>query len=146
MTNLVPLAQLLDLLEHKSIFTAGYKAVLHIHSLVEECEITRLIASLDMKTRPPTKKKVTNIKAGYEILNIICLQCLNADLHPQVKYAKSAAIVIVRIEVEKAICVELFENVPQLGRFTLRDEGRTIAIGKIVKLPKSLKDNAPEAK
>ena len=41
-----------------------------------------------------------------------------------------------RIQVEKPICVEKFENVPQLGRFTLRDEGRTIAIGKIVKLPK----------
>jgi len=113
--------QLLDLLEHKSIFTAGYKAILHIHSLVEECEITRLISSLDMKTRPPTPKKV--------------------------KFAKSAAIVIVRIEVEKPICVELFDNVPQLGRFTLRDEGRTIAIGKIVKLPKSLKgESAPDAK
>jgi len=113
--------QLLDLLEHKSIFTAGYKAILHIHSLVEECEITRLISSLDMKTKPPTPKKV--------------------------KFAKSAAIVIVRIEVEKPICVELFDNVPQLGRFTLRDKGRTIAIGKIVKLPKSLKgENAPDAK
>lgn len=64
----------------------------------------------------------------------------------QVKFAKSAGIVVVRIQVEKPICVELFENVPQLGRFTLRDEGRTIAIGKIIKLPKSLKDNAPEAK
>ncbi len=65
----------------------------------------------------------------------------------QVKFAKSAAIVIVRIEVEKPICVELFDNVPQLGRFTLRDEGRTIAIGKIVKLPKSLKgEGAAEAK
>jgi len=65
----------------------------------------------------------------------------------QVKFAKSAAIVIVRIEVEKPICVELFDNVPQLGRFTLRDEGRTIAIGKIVKLPKSLKgESAPDAK
>lgn len=53
---------------------------------------------------------------------------------------------VVRIQVEKPICVELFENVPQLGRFTLRDEGRTIAIGKIIKLPKSLKEGAPEAK
>jgi len=35
--------------------------------------------------------------------------------------------------------VELFDAVPQLGRFTLRDEGRTIAIGKIVRLPKSAK-------
>jgi translation elongation factor EF-1alpha len=57
-TDLGLCMQLLDLLEHKSIFTAGYKAILHIHSLVEECEITRLISSLDMKTKPPTPKKV----------------------------------------------------------------------------------------
>lgn len=51
------LMQLLDLLEHKSIFTAGYKAVLHIHSLVEECEITKLISIMDMKTK--TQKKAS---------------------------------------------------------------------------------------
>lgn len=55
------LMQLLDLLEHKSIFTAGYKAILHIHSLVEECEITSLISALDMKTKPPTPKKVSGL-------------------------------------------------------------------------------------
>jgi len=30
--------------------------------------------------------------------------------------------------------VETFKDVPQLGRFTLRDEGRTIAIGKVLRL------------
>lgn len=64
----------------------------------------------------------------------------------QVKFAKSGSAVVVRIEVEKMICAELFKNVPQLGRFTLRDEGRTIAIGKIIKLPKSLKETTAEAK
>ncbi len=29
------------------------------------------------------------------------------------------------------------QDLPALGRFTLRDEGRTIAIGKVIKLPKS---------
>lgn len=71
---------------------------------------------------------------------------LTMHLILQVKFAKSGSIVVVRLQVEKPICVELFENVPQLGRFTLRDEGRTIAIGKIIKLPKSLKEGAPEAK
>ena len=41
-----------------------------------------------------------------------------------------------RISVEKPICIEAFTDVPALGRFTLRDEGRTIAIGKVLKLPK----------
>ena len=54
----------------------------------------------------------------------------------QTKFVKSNSVAIVQLAVEKAICVELFSDVPQLGRFTLRDEGRTIAIGKIIKLPK----------
>ena len=52
------------------------------------------------------------------------------------KFVKSGAVCIARVAVEKPICVELFDQVPQLGRFTLRDEGRTIAIGKIIRVPK----------
>ena len=52
------------------------------------------------------------------------------------KFVKSGAVCIARVAVEKPICVELFDSVPQLGRFTLRDEGRTIAIGKIIRVPK----------
>lgn len=29
------------------------------------------------------------------------------------------------------VCVEKFKDYPQLGRFTLRDEGKTVAIGKV---------------
>ena len=47
---------LLDLLEHKSLFSAGYKAILHIHAAVEECEISALLAQIDPKTKQ--KKKV----------------------------------------------------------------------------------------
>lgn len=47
--------QILDLLEHKAIFTAGYKAILHLHSLVEECEITRLLAQVNVKTKEKTR-------------------------------------------------------------------------------------------
>ncbi|KAK9905118.1 hypothetical protein WJX75_009979 [Coccomyxa subellipsoidea] len=114
--------QILDLLEHKAVFTSGYKAILHLHSLVEECEITTLFHQIDMKVKDPKLNK------------------------KKVKFAKSGSAVVVRIEVEKPICAELFKIVPQLGRFTLRDEGRTIAIGKIIKLPKSLKETAAEAK
>ena len=38
------------------------------------------------------------------------------------KFVKSGAVCIARVAVEKPICVELFDQVPQLGRFTLRDE------------------------
>ena len=99
--------QLLELLDHKSIFTAGYSCILHIHSLTEECEVLHLDWELDKKTK--SKKKC--------------------------KFAKGGAAISCRIGVGRPICVELFENNPQMGRFTLRDEGRTIALGKITKLP-----------
>ena len=50
--------QILELMEHKAIFSAGYKCILHIHSVVEEVECTKLIAKLDPKTRE--KKRVRN--------------------------------------------------------------------------------------
>jgi len=102
--------QILELLDHKAIFTAGYKAILHIHSVVEECEIMGLIHQIDPKTKKPIRKKVLFVKNG--------------------------AVVVVRIQVNQIICVEKFDDFPQLGRFTLRDEGKTVAIGKIVKFPK----------
>ena len=48
--------QILELLEHKAIFTAGYKCILHVHSVVEECECVKLIAVMDPRTKE--KKKV----------------------------------------------------------------------------------------
>jgi peptide chain release factor subunit 3 len=50
--------QILDLLEHKAIFSAGYKAILHLHSLVEECEITHMLAQIDVKTKEKKKVKL----------------------------------------------------------------------------------------
>lgn len=116
---------MLELLEHKAIFTAGYKAVLHVHSSVEECEITKLVAQIDLKTKEKKKVGATH-----------SLGVRRTRMCKQVKFVKGNSLVTARIAVEKPICVETFDKVPQLGRFTLRDEGRTIAIGRIEKLPK----------
>ena len=48
----IPLC-LAQLLEHKSIFSAGYTAVLHVHAVAEECSIVSLTASIDKKTGAP---------------------------------------------------------------------------------------------
>ena len=48
---------ILELLEHKSLFTAGYKAVIHIHAVTEECEVTKIVHQIDGKTRKPVEKK-----------------------------------------------------------------------------------------
>ena len=43
-------------------------------------------------------------------------------------------VCIVRMEGTRNICLESYEDYPQLGRFTLRDEARTVAVGKILRL------------
>lgn len=48
----------------QAIFCAGYKAVLHIHAVVEECEIVDLMQQIDPKTRKPMKKKPLFVKKG----------------------------------------------------------------------------------
>ncbi|GMI96361.1 hypothetical protein like AT1G18070 [Hibiscus trionum] len=102
--------QILELLDN-AIFTAGYKAVLHIHSVVEECEIVKLLQQIDPKTKKPMKKKVLFVKNG--------------------------AVVVCRIQVNSMICIEKFSDFPQLGRFTLRTEGKTVAVGKVTDLSSS---------
>ena len=52
-------------------------------------------------------------------------------------FATKGMSIIARLQITGtagSICVERFEDYPQLGRFTLRDQGQTIAIGKITKL------------
>ncbi|KAK4802656.1 hypothetical protein SAY86_000859 [Trapa natans] len=95
-TEFVAQLQILELLEN-AIFTAGYKAVLHIHSVVEECEIVELLQQIDPKTKKRMKKKVL--------------------------FVKTNAVVFCRVQVNNMICLEKFSDFPQLGRFTLRTEG-----------------------
>ncbi|CAH9135105.1 unnamed protein product [Cuscuta epithymum] len=106
-TEFVAQLSILELLDN-AIFTAGYKAVLHIHSVVEECEIVELMQQIDPKTRKPMKKKPL--------------------------YVKNGAFVVCRVQVNNLICIEKFSDFPQLGRFTLRTEGKTVAVGKVTDL------------
>ncbi|KYG45035.1 hypothetical protein M433DRAFT_274147 [Acidomyces richmondensis BFW] len=99
------------LLELKSILSAGFNCVLHVHSATEEVTFAALLHKLEPKTNRKSKKPPGFAKAGMSIL--------------------------ARLEVTGgagSVCVERFEDYPQLGRFTLRDQGQTIAIGKITKL------------
>ncbi|KAK3089018.1 hypothetical protein FSP39_000170 [Pinctada imbricata] len=86
------------ILEHKSIICAGYSAVLHIHACAEEVTIKALICIIDKKTGEKTQMKP--------------------------RFVKQDQIAIARIEVNGGlICLETFKDFPQMGRFTLRDEG-----------------------
>ncbi|CAN0902277.1 Eukaryotic peptide chain release factor GTP-binding subunit ERF3A [Linum grandiflorum] len=97
---------------NNAMFTAGYQAVMHIHSAVEECEVTELIQQIDPRTKEPMKRKPF--------------------------FVKDDAIIVCRIQVSSVICMERYSDLPQLGRFTLRSsEGKTVAVGKVTALPSS---------
>ncbi|OQS04737.1 translation elongation factor 1-alpha, partial [Thraustotheca clavata] len=107
-TSFIAQIAFVDNLEHRPLLTAGYKAILHCHTIAQECTISKLLRPVDPKTGEILKKKVMFVKTGS---SVVC-----------------------RIEVEQSICLDLFDKIPQLGRLTLRDEGKTIAIGKVIKL------------
>ena len=99
------------ILELKSILSAGFNCVLHIHAATEEVTFAALLHKLEKGTNRRSKK-------------------------PPAFAAKGQSI-IARLEVTSganSVCVERFEDYPTMGRFTLRDQGQTIAIGKITKL------------
>uniref|UniRef100_A0A8C9WE92 G1 to S phase transition 1 n=1 Tax=Scleropages formosus TaxID=113540 RepID=A0A8C9WE92_SCLFO len=96
------------IIEHKSIICPGYNAVLHIHTCIEEVQITALICLVDKKTGEKSKTRP--------------------------RFVKQDQVCIARLRTAGTICLETFKDFPQMGRFTLRDEGKTIAIGKVLKL------------
>lgn len=79
-----------------------------MHAVAEECSIVRLTSQIDKKTGARSKRAPMFVKMG--------------------------GVVTCIIEVEQAICCETFDAAPQLGRFTLRDEGKTIGIGKVLEV------------
>uniref|UniRef100_T1J2U2 Tr-type G domain-containing protein n=1 Tax=Strigamia maritima TaxID=126957 RepID=T1J2U2_STRMM len=96
------------ILEHKSIICAGYSAVCHIHAVAEEVTVKALICLVDKKTGEKSKTRP--------------------------RFVKQDQIAIMRLEAAGVVCMEPFKEFPQMGRFTLRDEGKTIAIGKVLKV------------
>lgn len=89
------------LLELKSILSAGFNCVMHVHSATEEVTFASLLHKLEKGTGRKSKKAPGFATRGMSI--------------------------IARLEVTGgagSICVERFEDYPQLGRFTLRDQVR----------------------
>lgn len=109
------------LLETKSIICAGYSCVLHIHAAVEEISIK--VVRLDPK-----------LFSSTILQRIICTIDKKTGEKKVVKFVRQDDKCIMRLESTEAFCLETFKDFPQMGRFTLRDEGKTIAIGKVVKL------------
>ena len=115
-TNLMPNSEMfeaeldiLQLIEHKPIISSGYQCVIHIHTVSDECHVAKILTSFDRNDKGEVVEK------------------------KQPRFVKSWTRTIVRIQTRIPICLEKHETNVQLGRFTLRDEGRTIAVGKVLR-------------
>ena len=87
------------LLELKSILSAGFNCVMHVHSAIEEVTFAALLHKLEKGTGRKSKKAPPFGKQGMSI--------------------------IARLEViggAGSVCVERYEDYQQMGRFTLRDQ------------------------
>lgn len=92
----------------RNIMAAGFRAVMHVHSATEDVTLAKLEASIDKKTGEKSAKKPM--------------------------FAKQGDIIVAEFTLDKPVCIEAFSDCDQLGRFSLRNEGVTIAIGKILKV------------
>ncbi|KAL7482456.1 hypothetical protein ACHAW6_009265 [Cyclotella cf. meneghiniana] len=97
----------MDLPEHAKVLTAGFQAIFHAHCAEEEATVTKIFETTDKKGK----------------------------VHKGAAFANVGMRVVCMIEVARTVPLEAFDDYPFLGRFTLRTEGKTCAIGVIKKLP-----------
>ena len=96
--------QVLDL-PNNLIIAEGFNCVLHYHTFIEECSITPK-TEINKKTKAETK----------------------------VKFVRSQSRIRAFVKTKNVLCGEKYEKFANLGRFSMRYEGSTIAIGKIMKV------------
>ncbi len=90
-------------LQHPSAISAGYTPVFHCHTAQVACTITQILAKLDPRTGAVKEENPAFIKAG------------------------DAAIIMVTPS--KPMVIEPVKEIPQMGRFAIRDMGTTVAAG-----------------
>ncbi len=97
-------------LQHPSAITAGYTPVFHCHTAQTACTFLSIDKKLDPRTGQVSEENPTFIKAG------------------------DAAIVT--IKPTRPMVIEPYKDIPQLGRFAIRDMGTTIATGMCISVKK----------
>ncbi len=91
---------------HPTAIATGYTPVIHIHTASVACKITEIVSKIDPRT-------------GKEL-----------EKNPQ--FIKQGEFAIVKFKPIKPLVVEKYAEFPQLGRFAMRDMGKTVGIGQVL--------------
>ncbi|WP_297068938.1 translation elongation factor EF-1 subunit alpha [Thermococcus sp.] len=98
-------------LNHPTAITVGYTPVLHAHTLQVAVRFEQLLAKLDPRTG-----------------NVV-------EQNPQFLKTGDSAIVVLRPT--KPMVIEPVKEIPQMGRFAIRDMGQTVAAGMVMSIQKA---------
>lgn len=93
-------------LQHPTAITAGYSPVFHCHTAQVSCTVLEIQKKLDPRTGSVKEENPAFIKAG------------------------DAAII--KVKPTRPLVIERVKEIPQLGRFAIRDMGMTIAAGMVI--------------
>ncbi|MGC8600561.1 MAG: translation elongation factor EF-1 subunit alpha [Nitrososphaeria archaeon] len=88
---------------HPTAIAAGYTPVLHAHTVQQATTIVEIIQKVDPRTGQVVEDHPKSIKTGDAAL--------------------------VKLKPLQPICLEVYKDFPEMGRFALRDSGRTVAAG-----------------
>ncbi len=92
-------------IHHPTAMAAGYTPVLHAHTVTMATTFTELIRKIDPRTGQTVEEKPSFLKTGDGAL--------------------------VKLRPVEPIAIEAFSEIPQLGRFAIRDMGTTVAVGVV---------------
>jgi elongation factor 1-alpha len=90
---------------HPTAIAAGYTPVMHAHTATTSATLTELLQKIDARSGQVTQEKPDFLKTGDAAL--------------------------VKIRPLQPLAVEAYAEIPQLGRFAIRDMGSTIAVGVV---------------
>lgn len=95
---------------HPTAIAAGYTPVMHAHTATVSATLTELLQKIDARSGQVTQEKPDFLKTGDAAL--------------------------VKIRPLRPLSVEAYSEIPQLGRFAIRDMGSTIAVGVVKEVTK----------
>jgi elongation factor 1-alpha len=100
-------AQLI-VLQHPTAITVGYTPVFHCHTAQVSCTVLEILKTLDPRTGA-TKQE-----------------------HPD--FIKTGEAAVVKVKPTRPLVIERVKEIPQLGRFAIRDMGQTVAAGMVMEI------------